>query len=302
MSTTNYTASLHTAHSPQEAYNAINNVSAWWTQDIEGRSQQLNDVFTVTFGETFITMKITELVPGQKMTWLVTDCHKHWLKDKKEWKGTTISWELSAEGEGTQIRFTHIGLVPGLECYNGCEKGWNFYLKESLQKLLADGKGQPDLKAKETPPADFSITITVDQSPAAAFTAINNVRAWWSENIEGNTNKPGDEFTYHHQDIHYCQVKLVEMIPDKEIAWLVKYNYFKFTKDKSEWTGTKISFDISGQDGKADIRFTHHGLTPALECYDICSNAWTQYIGKSLLDLITTGQGQPNSKECEPAK
>ena len=54
-----------------------------------------------------------------------------------------MSWEISAKKNATQISFTHIGLVPGIECYNGCEKAWNFYVKESLFKLLTEGKGIP---------------------------------------------------------------------------------------------------------------------------------------------------------------
>jgi len=78
-------------------------------------------------------------------------------------------------------------------------------------------------------------------------------------------------------------------------VWLIKYNYFKFTEDKSEWTGTTISFDISQKGDKTHIRVTHHGLVPEYECYDICSNAWTHYIQDSLYNLIVTGIGQPNS-------
>ncbi len=141
---------------------------------------------------------------------------------------------------------------------------------------------------------DFSTTILVDQAPEVAFKAINNVRGWWSEEIEGNTSKLNDEFTYHYEDVHYCQMKLVEVVPNEKVVWFVKYNYFKFTKDKSEWTGTKISFEISEKNGKTQIRVTHHGLNPEYECFDICSNAWTQYVQQSLFGLITTGTGKPN--------
>jgi len=86
----------------------------------------------------------------------------------------------------------------------------------------------------------------------------------------------------------------IEVIPNEKVVWLVKDNYFKFTQDESEWTGTKIIFEISKQDGKTQLRLTHEGLVPEYECYDICSNAWTQYIQQSLRNLITTGKGQPN--------
>jgi hypothetical protein len=143
--------------------------------------------------------------------------------------------------------------------------------------------------------SDFTTTLLVDQTPEVAFNAINNVRGWWSEEIEGDTAKLNDEFTYHYEDVHYCQIKLIEVIPNQKVVWFVKYNYFKFTKDKSEWTGTKMSFEITKKDNKTEIHFTHHGLVPEFECYDICNNAWTQYIQQSLKSLITTGKGQPNA-------
>jgi hypothetical protein len=142
---------------------------------------------------------------------------------------------------------------------------------------------------------DFTTTILVDQTPKEAFDAINNVRGWWSEEIEGSTSKLNDEFKYHYEDVHRSQMKLIEVIPDKKVVWLVINNYFKFTKDKSEWTGTKIIFDISRKDNKTQIHFTHLGLVPEYECYDICRDAWTNYIQNSLRSLIVTGQGQPNS-------
>lgn len=144
---------------------------------------------------------------------------------------------------------------------------------------------------------DFQTTITVDQSPKEVFDAITNVRGWWSEEIEGSTDKLNDEFKYHYLDVHRCRIKLTEVIPDKRVLWQVLENYFSFTKDKSEWTGTRMIFEISEKDGKTLLRFTHAGLVPEYECYDICQNAWTKYIQESLRNLITTGQGQPNSSE-----
>jgi predicted phosphohydrolase len=143
--------------------------------------------------------------------------------------------------------------------------------------------------------ADFTTTIVVDQTPKEALDAINNVRGWWSEEIEGSTNKLNDEFMYHYEDVHRCKMKLLEVIPDKKVVWLVMDNYFNFTKDKSEWKGTKISFEISKKDSKTQIRFTHIGLVPEYECYSICRDAWSNYINNSLRSLIITGKGQPNS-------
>jgi hypothetical protein len=149
---------------------------------------------------------------------------------------------------------------------------------------------------------DFSTTLVVAQTPKEAFDAINNVRGWWSENIEGNTDQLNAEFLYHYKDVHICKMKIVEFVPNKKIAWRVLNNHFNFTKDKSEWVNTRIVFEISEpsglqEDGKTQIRFTHEGLVPQYECYQVCFDAWTSYIQGSLKDLITTGKGKPNTKE-----
>ena len=44
----------------------------------------------------------------------------------------------------------------------------------------------------------------VDQTPEEVFNAINNPRGWWSEEIEGSTDKLNDEFNYHYKDVHHC--------------------------------------------------------------------------------------------------
>ena len=144
---------------------------------------------------------------------------------------------------------------------------------------------------------DFTTSIEVDQTPQEVFSAVINVRGWWSEEIEGSTEKLNDEFNYHFSDVHSCKMKLIEVIPNKKVVWLVLDNYFKFTKDKNEWKGNKIIFDITEKNNKTQLQFTQLGLIPEYECFDICSDAWSKYIHKSLRNLITAGKGQPNSKE-----
>ncbi|MES2780299.1 MAG: SRPBCC domain-containing protein [Bacteroidota bacterium] len=142
---------------------------------------------------------------------------------------------------------------------------------------------------------NFTTTLTVDQSPEEVFNAINNPRGWWSEEIEGSTNKLNDEFNYHYEDIHRCDIKIIESIPNEKVVWLVKNNYFKFTRDTSEWKNTQISFEISTKNNKTQLRFTHIGLVPEYECYEVCQEGWSNYINNSLRSLIVTGKGQPNA-------
>jgi hypothetical protein len=90
----------------------------------------------------------------------------------------------------------------------------------------------------------YAAAFTVDQTPEEAFAAINNVRGWWSGNIEGKTDKLGEVFTYRYEDVHYSKQKITEMIPNKRVVWQVLEAKLNFVKDKDEWNGTKIVFDI----------------------------------------------------------
>lgn len=144
---------------------------------------------------------------------------------------------------------------------------------------------------------DFTTSITVDQTPDEAFAAICEPRGWWSRAIEGTTDKVGGEWTYRYGADHTCKMRVTALVPGKNVVWRVLENRFSFTKDKSEWVGNEISFDISKKGNKTEIRFTQVGLVPEYECYDICSTAWTSYVKGSLRNLITKGKGQPNPKE-----
>jgi hypothetical protein len=148
----------------------------------------------------------------------------------------------------------------------------------------------------------YTTSFTVDQTPEEVFNAINNVRGWWSENIEGGTKKLGDDFTYRYKDVHFCKIKIAELIPGTKVVWHVLDNRFNFTKDKNEWKGTDVIFEVSKKDNKTEVRFTHRGLVPEYECFDVCSNAWGSYINGSLRSLTTTGKGHPNPKEKEAEK
>lgn len=143
-----YTASITVNADAKTAQEAISKVPEWWTAGYTGNSEKLNDVFTVTFGETFVTFKVTEVVQDKRVVWKVTDCYLHWQNDKKEWNDTEVAWDIASKDNSTSITMTHVGLVPEVECYENCREGWDFYIHESLFKLLTQHKGLADLKNK----------------------------------------------------------------------------------------------------------------------------------------------------------
>ena len=131
--------------SAQAAFEAIAQVSGWWAKQVEGYSESLHDVFTVRFahGQTYVTFEITELIPDQRVVWLVTDCNLHWIGNKTEWTGTSIVWEIASTADGIRIDMTHRGLVPQVECFNDCQAGWDDHIGNSLKNYLTEHVGMP---------------------------------------------------------------------------------------------------------------------------------------------------------------
>ncbi len=145
----------------------------------------------------------------------------------------------------------------------------------------------------------LTISFTVSQTPRQVFDAINHVSGWWTENIEGRSQQLNDEFEVRFGDVHYSRQKLIEVVPGKKIVWLITDSRLNFLKHKSEWTNTSVSFEIMERAGQTEVRFTHLGLVPQIECYSACSNAWGDYINHSLRNFIATGKGEPTKKEVK---
>lgn len=142
---------------------------------------------------------------------------------------------------------------------------------------------------------DFTITFLVDRTPAEAFAAVTDVRGWWSQRIQGDTDRLGADFLYDNGDLHQATMRIVELVPDRKVVWRCLDNHFEFTVDKTEWIDTTLHFEIEPEGGRTRVTFTHQGLVPQYECYDVCSNAWSGYVGESLKSLITTGKGNADN-------
>lgn len=143
MDTTDYSCTFTVTATAKHITECICNISGWWAADVKGNSDNPGDIFTVRFGKTFSTFKITEFVTNHKIMWLVIDAYLPLFKDDKEWLNTQIQWNIKRLENCTEVTMTHIGLTTDKTCYSDCKKGWNFYAVESLKKLIVKGKGDP---------------------------------------------------------------------------------------------------------------------------------------------------------------
>lgn len=148
MTTQDYSASITANLTAAAAAERINRVADWWTASFTGASEKVGNQFSVRWGETFVDFTVVEYVPAKRIAWRVTDCNLLFVEDKKEWKNTEVVFDISSDGGTTTVKMMHAGLEPGVECYEACSKGWNFFITESLQSLLAEDQGMPDRVAK----------------------------------------------------------------------------------------------------------------------------------------------------------
>jgi hypothetical protein len=141
MTNKNFSYSFETSKTSGEVFQLLLQIPQWWSgvyeETITGKSEQLNDEFSFKAGGGVhnTKQKLVELVPNEKIVWLVTASNLTFLSDPGEWKDTRICFDISARNNRTLVTFVHEGLVPGIECYDACSSGWTQYL-ERLEKKL----------------------------------------------------------------------------------------------------------------------------------------------------------------------
>lgn len=130
---------------------------------------------------------------------------------------------------------------------------------------------------------NFQYGFTTSKKSSEVFAYLINPKNWWvglfGETIEGKSENVNDEFSFRAGNgVHYSNQRLIELVANQKIVWLVTESNLSFLKNTNEWAGTKICFDIEQVGDKTKATFTHIGLVPPIECYGGCSSAWTQYL------------------------
>jgi len=272
-----YAVAIEVSKTASEVYNhLVNDVPNFWPEEFEGQSSKPNDEFVFRSGDGHYSKnKVVELVPGKRLVWLVTESIRK--TDNFEWTGTKMIFELTPKDNHTLLQFTYDGVVLEDE-YDRLVQICDTVIERNLYNLLTGNS--------------YTAVIKVTKSPTDVFNSIKEVSKWWNkEDFDGNSSKLNDEFVICHPGRHYSKQKLVEVVPGKRMIWLVTESKLDWLeRDKAEWTGTKMVFDITTNGDQTVLRFTHEGLVPEKECFELCEQGWNMVIKERLFNFITVGK------------
>lgn len=268
-----YTVEIELSKPPIVVFNHVINLSTWWPEEFTGEPLNLHREFIFKTGEGHYSKnKVIEYVPGQKIVWITTESMRK--TDLFDWTGTKMIFELTAINNHTRLQFTYDGVVPESET-DRLARVCDFVIKEKLYNLVES----------------FTVILEIPKSTLEVFNCIQEVPKWWSRDFEGSSSRLNDEFIIHHPNRHYSKQKLVEVIPGSKITWLVTESTLHWLQvNPQEWTNTKMIFVLSMVNGKTVLQFTHEGLVPAKECYEMCAQGWSTVILDRLYHYILSGK------------
>ncbi|PJJ71703.1 activator of Hsp90 ATPase-like protein [Diaminobutyricimonas aerilata] len=139
--------------------------------------------------------------------------------------------------------------------------------------------------------ADFALEVEVERAPAEVFAAIHDVSAWWITAVGGANAEVGDEFWVEKSGVHTCRLRVAQLVADRRIVWRVVRSTRPSLADSEEWVGTDLTFELFPAADGTRLRFTHVGLSPLDEGYDVSAREWERHLGGRLADLLALRAG-----------
>lgn len=144
------------------------------------------------------------------------------------------------------------------------------------------------------PDQSYSTEIQISAKPESVYKAITkDIDKWWTES-SNQALQTGDKLIVRFEKTTCWVMAVAEAIQNRSLVWNVaeaNHDLEGITK-KDEWKGTTIKWNIVEYETGSKVTFTHQGLVPELECFDICQAGWGYFLG-SLKDYLETGNGYP---------
>ena len=111
---------------------------------------------------------------------------------------------------------------------------------------------------------NYTISFSVDESPEEVFSAINNVRGWWSQAIEGDTDKLGAVFYYHYQNVHRCTFKITGFVPGRKLFGMFCKTTLTLSKKRPSGPARMLSLKLPGRVAKQKFTSRMLDLCPKI--------------------------------------
>ncbi len=252
-------------------------ISSWWSP--AGGSAEVGGILEMASrsGSTMLDLLVAPAEAG-RVVWSVLEAPL-----TPEWVGTTIVFTVEDTGAGATLRFRHHGLTPQCDCFDMCHEGWT----NALGRLVSFVETGRLAYARDS----FQATKSISASPEAVLAALRSpeaITSWWTPTTGSGDAGGTLEVSFFGGEERV--VMHVEPAFEGRVIWSV--HAAPLTPD---WVGTTIYFDVAEAGDGAVLYFRHQGLTPELECFDMCHQGWTHYLG-SLVSYLETGQGRPNAE------
>lgn len=146
-SNADFQCSFSVTKEPEIVYQSIVNFRGWWSEEIEGITDILNETFFYHYQDVHrCTIRMIEDVPFKKIVYQVLENHFSFVKDQDDWVDSKLIFEIESKNGNTGVFFKHEGLTPENECYPVCHEAWTGYIEGSLKDLITTGKGRPNPK------------------------------------------------------------------------------------------------------------------------------------------------------------
>ncbi len=144
----------------------------------------------------------------------------------------------------------------------------------------------------------YHCTLDLNVSAPVLFKALTTpegFQRWWTEFCEVRP-EPGETSVFRFGQTHMA-LQLESLEPDRSVVWLCTEHHHHLPgilTRTDEWVGTRLRFALHPLDEeKTRLEFHHEGLTPDLECYEICRSGWDHFLTTSLKNYVERGKGEP---------
>lgn len=143
----------------------------------------------------------------------------------------------------------------------------------------------------------YTTEILISATPESVYDAITkHIDKWWTE-LSNQAVQAGDQLSVRFEKTTSWVMTVSEASPNQSLIWKVTeaHHDLEGITATDEWKDTTITWKIAGTEAGSKVTFTHEGLVPTLECYEICEAGWGYFLG-SLKNYLETGRGSPYTK------